>query len=234
MIWVLAGITVIAIFVGILASEIMDLKTDRAPEVKGVKVGVLENRIFESYIIAQHGGILQEMEFNNTVQGIFDLIEELKNKRIGGFLVTRPTYYYYSRVIVEEPKYATKAPSDVELKKTELHFREEHLVAGILVKQHDDYSFFKTYFESNWASIQACQHYNLNSKEMKFSTTTVRPMKALFIPFFTGSIIFVGGVLGFGLLYEIKRKKTFIMRAARAALETALPFGTATANNNAI
>ena len=208
-VWILIGVTVISIFVGTLASEIMQLKKPETPELKGKTVGALEDRLFESLIIAQHGGILKEIAFNNTISGITDLVIQLKKKTIDGFLVTKPTYHYYCMTIKDNSRYK-QYDTKVELTTTVKDFTKDQLFSGILVNESDINTFFRRYYESNWVQIQGCFNYELNSKVNKFTVRNRFPMDTLFVPFLGGTLVFVAAIAVFGIIYEVQRKKRYI------------------------
>ena len=59
----------------------------------------------DSMMIAQHGGIVHTVDFNNTISGILLMVDMLERGEIDGFLITRPIYYYFAREIDEKEKY---------------------------------------------------------------------------------------------------------------------------------
>ena len=205
--WILTGITICSIYVAALTTQIMEARSTEDPQLVGMKVGALRHRLHDSLIISQHGGILREIEFNNTVVGVIDLVRSLERGEIDGFLVSRSTYYYYARVTHDVKKYRLKAASirHVKMVKTEKHFRGEKLVTGMLVKSRKDYEYFRQYFKSNWLQIQGCYSYDLNYKDKKFVRDGSNPVAGLFFPFFGGSLIILAVIGFFGIIYEIRR-----------------------------
>ena len=184
--------------------------TNKVPELSGMTVGSLKDRLFDSIVITQHEGRMREFPFNDTVLGIMDMIQALQDKHIDGFLLNRPTYYYFSRVLEQYyPEMAAKV-SQVKLTRTEKFFRGNRLVAGMGVKDSNVYNFFKSYFESNWLQIQGCYASELNSKHRKIEREENKRshfIGGLLVPFF-----YLGGfllllILCFGVLYEIRRRK---------------------------
>lgn len=55
-IWILIGITIIAIFTASLTTEIMKARSPDTPDMNGKRVGVLKHRLHDAIMIAQHGG----------------------------------------------------------------------------------------------------------------------------------------------------------------------------------
>ena len=62
----------------------------------GKKVGVLQGRLHDIAVVAQHGGILHPGNIRHTMRGIHQLLIMLENKSISGFLIDRNTYYHFS------------------------------------------------------------------------------------------------------------------------------------------
>ena len=206
-IWFLIGIIVCAIYVGSISSDIMASRIPDKPEISGKKVGALKGRMPDALMIAQHGGRLHEMEFNETVHGIVDLMKALRSKEIDGFVLSRPTYYYFKRTDFGR-KYKEDV-RDVTLTLTETNFQEDKYVAGMLVKNVQDYTYLRMYFESNWPNIQGCYLYEMNYKYEKFHNEEENTLSGLFIPFLVGSLVLLVVILCFGAVYEFIRRKCY-------------------------
>ena len=175
--------------------------------MRGHKVGALMNRIYDSLIISQHGGILQEIAFNNTFDGVLHLIRLLRQDKIDGFLVSRTTHYYFARKLEQDPTLGVDV-RDFVLKQTEKNFiGGEYLVAGMLLRSYKDFVFFREYFRSNWAHIQGCYNYDLNYRDQKFVQVRRNPLEGLFVPFFVGSGAVLLTLICMGVVYEYRRRK---------------------------
>ena len=206
-VWILAGITLCSVITATVTNGLIDSSEQAPPDINGQLIGALNNRLQDATIVAQYGGILHETKFNSSVKGIVDLIRQLERKVIAGFIINKPNYYYFSRVI-NKAKYKEYSHilTRVNMIRTEMIFRKEKLVSGILVKNIDDYKYFKSYFENNWIQIQDCFEYSLNFKHKKFESRFYTPVQGLLRPFMFCSLGIFGFILVFGVLYEIMRK----------------------------
>ena len=55
--------------------------------------------------MTQHRGIVRQYDYNDTVEGVVDLIKRLAHGDIQGFLISIPTYYYYAYQIKHNDTY---------------------------------------------------------------------------------------------------------------------------------
>ena len=206
--WIIVGITMTSIYIAKLSSQIIEAQEPKEPDLSGKQVGTLKNAMHDSIMIAQHGGIVRTVHFDNTIAGILEMVSMLESNEIDGFLVTRPIYYYFAREIAEKEKY--KDDNDriekMNLLRTEKFFKSGNMAVGMMVKRQEDYEYFEKYFKGNWLQIQGCYLTNLNYKEKKFQSTQPDLMIGLFYPFLGGALGIVGGVVIFGLVFEIVRR----------------------------
>ena len=204
-IWILIGITICSIFTASLTTDIMGARSAKSQTLRGKIIGALKYRLHDFTMIAQHEGILHAFEFNNTVVGVVELIKQLQREHIDGFLISRSTYFYFSREIGGNIKYKDYKASirNVQMIRSEKFYLGEKLVAGMLVKDRTVYEYFKTYFEYNWLQIQGCYAYNLNYKDKTFDMDFYSPYEGLFYPFLYWSLGILSIIISFGMLYEI-------------------------------
>lgn len=208
-IWILIGITHTSIYIASLTTEIMIFQEPVKPRMTGVNVGVLKDHLHDASIVSQHGGTLKEIEFNNTVYGVLELIKKLRDREIGGFILNKETYFYFSRVVKDLARYKDRAASvsHINLLLTEKTMLHDPLVTGIVLKSKADYVYFQKFFQSNWHEIQGCYNFDLNFKEKKFVEEYVNAVSGLLVPFLGGSLTILGLILCFGLPYEIRRRR---------------------------
>ena len=208
--WIVFGLTVNSIYVSELTTEIMAARAVKPPEIHGARVGVLKNRFYDSMMVVQHGGICKEIDYNNTVLGVVDMIQQLEKRTIDGFLVTRQTFYYYARKIKTQKKYQylQKTIQDINLVRSMKNFVDERLVAGMLVRDKNDYRFLKRYFENNWLQIQGCYAAALNCKHQAIESKKQNSMKTLFVHFSIHLLYAIIAIGCFGLAYEVIRWRT--------------------------
>ena len=206
--WILVGITMISIYIGGLSSQIIEAQEPKEPDLSGKQVGTLKNAMHDSIMIAEHGGIVRTVDFNNTINGILRMVDMLESNEIDGFLITRPIYYYFAREVEEKEKYkeAKLKMERIKLLRSEKSFRDGKMATGMLVSRKEDYEYFGKYFKSNWLQIQGCYLVNLNYKEKKFQFSRPSLMIGLFYPFLWAALGIIGGILLFGLVYEVVRR----------------------------
>lgn len=98
-------------------------------------------------MIAQHGGIVQTVEYNDTIFGILDMIRGIQMNEADGFVVTKPIWYFFARSIEEREKYKQfqSTVSAAQLVATEISFPRDIFVSGMLVKRKEDYEHFHRY-----------------------------------------------------------------------------------------
>ena len=211
-VWIFCGITINSIYVSQITAEIMASRNIKYPDMHGARVGALANRLYDSVMILQHGGSLKEIPYNSTVAGVVKMIRELDSETIDGFLLTKPTYYYYEREI-KTLKHRHLAEIVKHVKRTTKHFVDEKLVAGMLVKKDEDYRFLREYFDNNWLQIQGCYVADLTYKHHAVMHTKTNAMSVLFVPFFTGMIHAAFTIVCFGIVYEVIQRRTLKLQA---------------------
>ena len=207
-VWILIGITICSIYVASLTTEIMDSQTSLIANLHGKMVGGLKYRLHDASLVAQYGGILHEIDFNDTAVGISELIKMMERSEIDGFLINRSTYYYFARVIKHAKyKHIGASINHINMVTTEVVCKGEQTVTGMLVKNVDDYQYFKRYFENNWIQIQTCFSSILSYKHTTFDTDSYSSVDGLFYPFLYWSLGILAVLGCFGLIYEIRRHR---------------------------
>lgn len=204
--WMLIGLIICSVFTGSLTSEIMEARKLGDTDIGGKKVGVLKHRIHDIAIVAQHGGIIHTGKIYKTMDGIYDLIMMLHNKTIDGFLIDRNTYYHFSKRM-KRPKYAhfEKLIQRDRLLYTEKQYhKNDKLMCGMLVKNDEDYEYFKSYFVNNHLQLESCNLLKMNKKKSFENRYEVSMFASdgLFLSFLYISLIILGVFLLFGLVYE--------------------------------
>lgn len=92
--WFVAGTMAFGILTGSLTTIIMEGSSQTTPTIAGGKIGVLGNRIYDSNLVAQHGGrIVKANGCLQTKQAIFSLVHKLLEREIDGFLLDKYTYW---------------------------------------------------------------------------------------------------------------------------------------------
>ena len=198
-------------YIGAMAGTIYSLQSpQQAPSLNGKLVGGMKHHIQDAIIVAQHGGIMHDITVDDDVEGVMELMKQLKEGTVQGLVVNRLTYQrFYQAITLKGGRYEYMAQTvkDIHMVRHELEYRGEKVVSGMLVKRRDDYEFFRRYFDNNWLHIEACNSFDLNYKDVRIESTEPSHFEGLFYPFFYGTVIILGIILIFGFVYEFHRRK---------------------------
>ena len=125
-------------------------------------------------------------------------------------VINKMTYQSFSHNVQENPDYAmaAKMVENIHVVRTELEYKGEKVVTGMLVKEKVDYEFFRRYFDNNWLQIQACNSFDLNSKDEMIEYNEPSHFEGLFYPFFYGTLIVMSVMAIVGAVYEGCRRKS--------------------------
>ena len=213
-IWIVIGITVCAILTASLTNEVITARSSPDPDMVGKRVGIMQHRIHDSTLVAQHGGIIHSVNIYKTSDGIRKLTEMLLSNKIDGFVINRNTYYFFTRKMKKKNERG-KLENVIKTEK----FTKEKLSSGILIKTEAQYKYFKRYFENNRLQLDACNELRLNHQRTEEDQNT-----SLFSTdgiLFTTCVYYSLGVLGlifcFGLCYEARRY--YIVRSLNQTIE---------------
>ena len=104
-VWIHIGIVLCGILTGSLTTIIIQNTTEKQWSMAGRNVGMLQNRIYDSYVIARNGGNGQRAQFCwEETSSIFNLVERLKEGEIDGFLLDQYTYWRWQSLLNVDPK----------------------------------------------------------------------------------------------------------------------------------
>ena len=207
--WILAGITICSMFTASLTNEIGKTSEPVNHQISGEIVGGLKHRLLDAAIIAEQGGIIQEIESDNITAGIKELIKMLHQGNITGFLVDSQTYYYFYTIMENENNVDEQFQPSTMIR-TEKMYGGEKLSFGALMKNKNHFEYFKNYFSDNKLQLKSCYHFRLNTK-MSLSAHggfILDPDHHLFYKFLYFSFCILGGICIFGVIYEIKRRRS--------------------------
>ena len=205
-IWILIGITIFSLITASMTNIITTAETPPSIDMTGKTVGTLKHRVYDATLIAKHGGILYEIEYDNVFSGINKLRDLLFShlKIIDGFLVDKYTYYYYCF-------FGDYCEGLKGIILTEVFIETEKLYYGMIVKNSTDYYYFRKYVTDNWFQFDTCHTLITNSmiNTLKFNAGIglFAADSGVFIPFLLCISIVLGVIIIFGVLYEFRRKK---------------------------
>ena len=203
--WILIGITMFSVFTATLTAEIINVRSPSDIDMVGKKVGIIKSHLPDSIIVAKHGGIIHPIHCHNNVLCIVELTTLLGSKDIEGFLINRDIYYYYIRDIKKHKEYQQRIQNIKMVRKEEKFLEDEKLSCGVLVKNSDDYNFFKRYYQSNCLQLETCNSLRLNHEKTHEDDNTINYIDFMFNSFLYYSLGIVGLIACFGICYETRR-----------------------------
>ena len=135
---------------GILTGDITGqvVKTNSPPpeKIDGKNIGVLRYRDYDTYVVSVYGGnIVHNTDAEDFVSDIIGLINKLKNDEINGFLLDKYTLWF-----VTEMRTAFMTPEMQYFFTQETLFTEQEAISeslsyGLLIRNTDDYNYFKDF-----------------------------------------------------------------------------------------
>lgn len=204
--WILIGMTIFSMFTASLTTIITNVEKIPSADMAGKTVGALKNRVYDAVVIAKHGGMIHAVDHNNFTSGISLLLDILfeKTKVIDGFLLDRHSYYYYRQAGRDK-----RLLNTIHAVKT---INKEKLSYGMLVRNTDDYFYFRKYITDNWFALDTCMNLMMNKVTTQYDASRVASYdgaltieSGLFRSFLFGIGVAVGVILVFGVFYEIWR-----------------------------
>ena len=208
--WILAGITICSMFTASLTTEIAKATAPVNHKISGQVVGGLKHRLLDAATIAEQGGIIRGIEYNDFVSGIKQLIKLLHQGNITGFLVDTQTYYYFYNIMERENNTDEQLQTTAMIR-TEKMYGSEKLYFGALMKYKSHFEYFKNYVTDNKLQLKSCYHFGINTKQPNSARDgyILDPDGGLFYPFLYSTLGTFGVIGIFGVIYEIRRRNIF-------------------------
>jgi len=207
--WILIGITMCSMFTATLTTEIINARAPANTDLAGNDVAVMKGRTHDIQIVSEKGAVIRMGTIGHTMRGIDEMINLLRNRTVGGFVVDRNTHYHFvNRVNTSRKyKYIKDKLAKMDMVRTEKKHAIETLSCGMLIRNLDDYNFFKTYFDNNRLDIRSCNSMRMNRRNMDadepddmFSSDS-----EVFEHVFTYSVVIVFVMILIGVLVELRR-----------------------------
>ena len=216
--WIFVGITTFSLVTAMLSSEITEANTPPTPSMSGSTVGAIRHRLYDAMLIEKHGGILIDIDPVNITEGINQMINNLTNREIDGFVLDRYTLLLFNRHFEKSPAYKQSVKFlKTKIIKTEVSYPGAQFSYGILVKNQNDYDFLADVVAYNRDVINTCNGLLINNysreamveqeKNPLFSSAGGMFWKA----FITISII-IAIICCFGGVYELRRRSYLCRR----------------------
>jgi len=211
--WILVGVTIVAIFTGALTNEITSAANPGIPDMHGKNVGVLKYRTFDASFVAKHGGIVKETKGITEKDNIADIKRLLSTGEVDGIFLDMYTYMHtvtYARSIKGGNKPEDNDVAEFFLDKTyrvKWTFEGERMAYGILVEEPDDYEFFEEFVKHNQAIYETCSLLRLNEMEEQAEGDhdIFSPSGGIFYDFLYGCLGLILVIVVFGLVFEYVR-----------------------------
>ena len=216
MIWILIGITICSMFTASLTTELTGANSPPIPDMDGSKVGALQHRLFDAYLIATHGGTLYQAKDSDVIGGVIELLMQLKSKNITGLFLDMYTYMYVKKkftTVLMKKNGEQKAEAHLFLKetiKTKMILEGETMGYGILVKQEEDYLFFEEFVRNNKDTFETCKKLELNVLQEVVENpehNLFAPSGGYFWPMLITSLSGIAVLCCLGIMYEHFRKQ---------------------------
>ena len=216
--WIVMVVALFGIVTGEMASVLTSANRPSEPGMYGSEVGVLRYRAYDAHYAAMQGGVLKfvETDYHDFQTEVLTLFQHLRLKKVDGIVLDKHTLAYTLDYFRQHRKYISEETAwgddvDFFLDRTVLTAKEYNgvkLAYGIIVRDEEDYRYFRSAFVDNRLPLSTVKQAEWNEREER-----VGDEAKLFDP---GSVIFrrslvsmvccLGGVVCFGLAYELRRR----------------------------
>ena len=144
----------------------------------------------------------------HTMRGIDEMIDLLVKGNVSGFVVDRNTHYHFTNR-VKEPKYKyiDEKLKNIDMVRTEKKHAQETLSCGMLIKNLEDYNYFKAYFDNNRLDIRSCNSMRMNTRDREDNepANMFSSDSEIFETVLIWSLVIVGVMVLTGLAVEGRR-----------------------------
>lgn len=187
-VWILTGITACGILTALLTTKLMEANTQKPPNIYGSKVGVLQDRLYDALVVNEYGGIVDISEAADFDLAIYELVTKLHNKTVDGILLDGYTLWSIIEAFNEdfnEDFNGNRSMSHEDRKrkeeiqfhmqdtlKTSVSYNNEVLAYGILVRNEEDYDYFRDVIRGNRFNLQNSLEYFWNIKKNTYNSST--------------------------------------------------------------
>ena len=166
--------------------------------------------MYETIMVANQGGIVVPVQRGNFSTAIGKLITLLSRNEIDAFVVDKYEMMLYYHEYEGNPKYDDVSLMLEQTSLTELTQRGDFSY-GMLLKEAEDYNFFKEFVSSNRDIINSCNNLlfrkatrDLRKRYPKYSIFTTEG--EIFWPTFLSCAVMVTVIFVCGLAHELKRR----------------------------
>lgn len=156
--WILVGIIACGIISGEITGQVINSNTPLPETMKEKKVGALQFRNYDMYVISQKGGTVVQNGPSNAIdfdQDVTQMIYKLKNDEIDGFVLDRQTLMHFTdRLMFNREENENEAINAMvkfffeETLRTETKYDGKRFTYGVLIRDRADYEYFKDYIHT--------------------------------------------------------------------------------------
>ena len=212
--WMLFGAISFSLLTGSLTTLIMNLHAPQDCDMMNQRVGVIKGRVFDTFVVSQGGGIVC---FNENVDNfhadVFELLLKLEQGDIDGVMLDSYTLKYVTyRMILHRNNSVVRwdRVSGFFLHHTlraEKTYEGQKLTYGMLIKELDDFEYFKDIIAESRLNIELTWNYHMNRlEEMHHGHSELHEHSNFHDAVVIISVVVVVVIL-LGALYEAKRRK---------------------------
>lgn len=219
----------------LFTAEILKATQPHEHSMSGAKVGALKYRDYDATVIVKQGGVVKETDAWNFYSDILELARMLRTEEIDGFIIDKYTlayttgYFewkknnldtYVSRNKSQAETYAERR-QDIEFfaaktYRTVKNYDGEKLSYGVLVKNVEDYDYFRHAIQDNRFSLETSVGSVMNEI---FPRGTERDIFSSSGIYYQQTIKVIGIVLGlitlFGMLFELHSRRGIFCKLGR-------------------
>ena len=231
-IWILIGIIMFGLLTSLFTAEIIKASEPHEHLMTGSYVGALKFRDYDASLIVKHGGVVKESTAWNFYSDVLMLIRMLRNNEIHGFILDKYTlayatgYFEWKKTSVDYliSKNQSKGESydvrraDIEYfnKNTYRTLKEydgEKLSYGILVRNIEDYDYFRHAILDNRLSLQTSVGSEMNEQFPRVMDTDLFSSSGIY---YKETVKVISAILGFiilfGIFFELHNHKMLICK----------------------
>ena len=240
--WILTGVISFGLVTASLTQTIAEVNSQATPTMRGRNIGILKSRVYESYLVARHGGI--DISFKRSAvdsSSILEMITELRGKTIDGILLDKYTHLMFLNSLstakkkdkdffnneTKDKDFFNSETKDKDFFNSETVLTEisdigQKLAYGLLIKSSSDYQYFKEYLVDNRIILQS----SISSWLLYYNTEKLKTNNSIFSSYGGQTPAIIGVIFGtiflFGIIYEICRSRLKICQCGfnRTAGET--------------
>lgn len=226
-VWILLGIIMFSLLTSLFTAEILKVTENHEPTIEGLHIGCLQYRDYDAKTIVKHGGILHETSAWNFYSDILTLLQDLRKEEIDGIVFDAYTLSYMTGYIQWKKKHFDhhlvkndsadgmydKWEVDIDFferftQRSMIHAGSERFSYGVLVKNVEDFDYFRHAIHDNRYSIETSVGSAMNIQfPVKKSEDIFSPNGVYYIRTIKVISVIVGFIIAFGIFYELYSRK---------------------------